>query len=203
MSVQHGSRMKRRICDIASERSRRRRGRPPAVRRGRTGADPGGRGGAAARRLGLRGGSPRGLDADRPHGGGRGSWRPPPSARPSDATPGRRRPARALDALERKPAERATAAPALRRPMAWDLRMPPGSMRVATSSERIGGLARDVAARGAALGPDARTTSPPRRRGWGGVGAAGRGVVGPSGAEPAAPSPSCGAPGRSTPSARA
>jgi len=110
---------------------------------------------------------------------------------------------RALDALERKPAERATAAPALRRPMAWDLRMPPGSMRVATSSERIGGLARGVAARGAALGPDARTTSPPRRRGWGGVGAAGRGVVGPSGAEPAAPSPSCGAPGRSTPSARA
>ena len=45
MSVQHGSRMKCRICDIASERSRRRRGRPPAVRRGRTGADPGGRGG--------------------------------------------------------------------------------------------------------------------------------------------------------------
>ncbi len=79
MSVQHGSRMKRRICDIASERSRRRRGRPPAVRRGRTGADPGGRGGAAARRLGLRGGSPRGLDADRPHGragGGAGGRRP-------------------------------------------------------------------------------------------------------------------------------
>jgi phosphate transport system protein len=61
--------------------------------------------------------------------------------------------ARALDALERKLAERATAVLALRQPMAADLRMLLASMRVATSLERIGGLARDVAARGAALGP--------------------------------------------------
>ncbi|MFO7855657.1 MAG: phosphate signaling complex protein PhoU [Paracoccaceae bacterium] len=61
--------------------------------------------------------------------------------------------ARALYALERKLAERATAVLALRQPMAADLRMLLASMRVATSLKRIGGLARDVAARGATLGP--------------------------------------------------